>query len=437
MPPTPSRPHGDHLGKARSRAAAPGRLEERLVARAAGGKALSVAVRFTEEPFTVRTGLDGNDGFSGYLVDLFKAACEKGNVTYSLHWFDGGFDELLRAVHGGSFDAAVSDFVVTADRTDLVDFTTTFLTSGYSLAARVPPPSRLDFLTPFTPFSGGVWLLLVLFLLCGGVALFVMEGSRGHSDSGRRGSGWSRLGDHVAFAFTTPWSPGFSTVRYRSVASRLFLFCWYCCFFVILSSYTGTLVGFLTSQRTRPGVVLGWDDLAGKRIAAWSDDSPDTPFTYLKSQGYQPIPVNTSTFDGIELVRKGEAEAVVDYTPYVEYWVERRCGVRLVGTEVNKQDWAFALSLNNTALRSINYGILSVIESRKAKDLWEKWVQGGSKPSCKSAEGAATRDEAPTLGASSFAILFLSVLFTAVVCLSGLAIQNKVEGRGAFEPRPL
>ncbi len=407
---------------------------QRFSSLAASPAPLSVAVRFTEEPFTAKTGLSGNDDFSGYLVDLFKVACELGNVSSTLHWF-----EVLLAVKNGTFDAAVSDFVVTEDRTDLVAFTAPYLTSGYSLAARVPAPSKLDFLTPFTPFSGGVWLLLVLFLLCGGVALFLMEGKRGHSESPeRRRSGWSRLGDHIAFAFTTPWSPGFATVFYGSVTSKMFLFCWYACFFVILSSYTGTLVGFLTSQRTNNGAVLGWDDLTGKTIAAWKDDSPDTPYTLLRSQGYLPTGVTTTTRDGIDMLIRGEVDAVVDYTPYMEYWVERKCGVRLVGTEISKQDWAFALSLNSTALHSVNVGILSALESRRAQGLWEKWVQGGVKPACKAAESAATRDEAPTLGASSFAILFLGVLIAAVICLAGLAIQNKLEGRrGLWEARPL
>ncbi|KAF7107299.1 hypothetical protein CFC21_107944 [Triticum aestivum] len=72
---------------------------------------------------------------TGYCIDVFEAAVK--NLPHVLDYdfvvVDGLYDQIVRNVSSGIFDAAVGDITITAERAVHVDFTMPYIESGVSL----------------------------------------------------------------------------------------------------------------------------------------------------------------------------------------------------------------------------------------------------------------------------------------------------------------
>jgi ionotropic glutamate receptor len=142
---------------------------------------IGVPYRTTYKQFVSRDTSGGPDGVSGYCVDVFKAAVAllPYPVPVSFVLFGDGvknpsYDELVRRVAGGYFDAAVGDISIVTNRTRVVDFTQPYVESGLVIVSPVKAESSNEwaFLRPFTP---GMWAIVAGFFLFVGAVVWILE----------------------------------------------------------------------------------------------------------------------------------------------------------------------------------------------------------------------------------------------------------------------
>ncbi|XP_010671806.3 glutamate receptor 2.6 [Beta vulgaris subsp. vulgaris] len=117
-----------------------------------------VPVRELNEFVKFRSLRDGEYNFSGFSIEVFRAAAEIAipSLEYELVPFinpdgtmKGTFDDMLDAVHNEEFDGAVGDVTILPYRMQRVDFTIPYLESDTGLLVRVPTTyTKKESLTP-------------------------------------------------------------------------------------------------------------------------------------------------------------------------------------------------------------------------------------------------------------------------------------------------
>lgn len=150
-------------------------VEEKIV-QAIGNKTFHIAVR-AEAPFifvrdidekTNKT-LEGNDRFSGYVVDLishiqralrFKYEFElvKDNKNGNYEALKNEWNGLIGEVLKGRADLAIADLTITYDRKKVVDFTNPFMNLGIGILYTKPEPKAKNLFSFLDPFKTDVWI---------------------------------------------------------------------------------------------------------------------------------------------------------------------------------------------------------------------------------------------------------------------------------------
>ncbi|KAL9664276.1 hypothetical protein QQ045_019675 [Rhodiola kirilowii] len=125
--------------------------------------------------------IDGTKMFSGYCVDVFKAAVNllPYPVSYKLVPFGDGKTnpnptELVHLIHTGVFDAAIGDIAITTTRMSMADFTQPYIQSGIAFVAPIRrlSPNIWSFLRPFSPLMWGITAACFLIM---GTIIWLLE----------------------------------------------------------------------------------------------------------------------------------------------------------------------------------------------------------------------------------------------------------------------
>lgn len=352
---------------------------------------------------------------------------------------------MFPAVANGTYDVVFGDTNVLSNRASLVDFTQPFLTTGYSVAARTPPVPRIDVWGSFRPLSPGVWLLMALFFAFGAHVIFVLE----RKSDIVIGKGFVRteyLGgimDSLSFAFTSPWVPGYADINLRRPISRIFLFIWLAGIYIILAAYSGNLVSFLTASRLARGIE-GLDDLTNRRIGVWDDGGVNqNPANWVRGLGFSEVVSVETTPAGIEGLMNRTYDGYLDFTPYLEGQVAVTCGVRIVGLEYERADWAWGVNKALPEIRdALTRGILNITESRLAQETYSRIITlegaNSTRLPCKDGDGV-TVVPTPVLDMLTFTPIYVFHLALSIIVVLCHFIQRYFktkDAREALRPRP-
>lgn len=93
-----------------------------------------------------------------------------------VYWKNDSYDELVRQVYLKKYDAVVGDVTITAERSEIVDFTQPFTETGLAIVARTAIREEAHngwtFLQPFSP---ALWATTVMFALYTGLVVWLLE----------------------------------------------------------------------------------------------------------------------------------------------------------------------------------------------------------------------------------------------------------------------
>ncbi|XP_011022198.1 PREDICTED: glutamate receptor 3.6-like [Populus euphratica] len=362
----------------------------------------------------------GADSFSGFCIDVFRAALESlpYAVPHKLHVFGDGHNkpkisELLQLIEAGVYDAAVGDLAITNNRTRIVDFTQPYVESGLVVVAPVQKSNSnsLAFLRPFTPM---MWLVTGIFFLVVGVVVWILE-HRVNDDF--RGPPKRQIATIIWFSFSTL----FFSHKQNTVSSlgRFVLLIWLFVVLILNSSYTASLTSILTVEQLSSPIkgiesLVTGNDRIGFQRGSFAENYLAEEYNIARSRL---VALNTvedyakALKDGPQ--KEGGVAAVIDERAYIELFLSSRCDFSIVGQEFSKNGWGFAFPRDSPLAVDMSAAILKLSEGGELQRIHDKWLQSSA---C-SSEGA--KESINRLHLKSFWGLFL---MCGVACLLALLL---------------
>ncbi|KAA0043456.1 glutamate receptor 3.7-like [Cucumis melo var. makuwa] len=312
----------------------------------------------------------------GYCIDLFNEARKlvPYDVPYRLIPFGNGYsnpsyDDLVKNVANGIFDAAVGDIAIVTNRTRIVDFSQPFASTGLVIVAPIKN-SKSNAWVFLKPFTVEMWCVTSASFFMIGAVIWLLEHRVNDDFRGPPKRQLMTISD-----FTTQITEE-ATV---SPLGRMVMVVWLFLLMVITSSYTASLTSILTVQQLS-SPIKGLDDLitneqpigyqVGSFAYSYLTESLYVPRSRLVSLG-SPEEYEAALLKGP--FRKGGVAAIVDELPYMELFLSGRNDFGMIGQPFTKSGWGFAFQRGSPLAVDMSTAILKLSENGKLQKIHEKW----------------------------------------------------------------
>ena len=278
----------------------------------------------------------------GFSIDLWNKIAS--NLKMDTQWvYYNSTSELIDAAKKGEVDAAISAVTITSSREKEIDFSTSMYELGLQVMvdASKSSASVLELMGKEIKkmMSLETILMFLLFLLITIHLRWVIDKRDEHSDlfskeysRGIIDSFW--WGITMLITWETPPNKGLA---------RVIDLMWHIVGILAVSILTAIVTSALTAQ-TIGGSIRSEKDLAGKYVAVVATDAPRR---YVEKIGANVIPVKTLA-EGIALLRKGKADALVHDGPRLVY----------LANQINKKENKKILTVAPFTFNPQNYGIV-------------------------------------------------------------------------------
>ncbi|XP_044961302.1 glutamate receptor 2.5-like isoform X2 [Hordeum vulgare subsp. vulgare] len=344
---------------------------------------------------------------SGYCIDIFEAAAKY--LPHALHYefvvVDGSsYDQIVRNVSLGIYDAVVGDITITPERAVDVEFTMPFTESGVSLLVLnkndSEPTIEWVFLKALTM---ELWLALVGGFFFTGLVVWIIEWPRNPE---YQGSSLRQCSTALYFSFSTlTFSHG---QIIRSPLSKIVVVIWCFVVLVIVQSYTASLSSILTAKRLRP-YVTDLDQLRsnGDYIGY---QSGSFVHSVLKNQGFNVnrLIAYKNKVEYAKALRKGSknggVSAIVDEIPYITWFLS---------DPKYHNEFQMVFPQESPLVHNLSAAILELTFGAEGRQIEAKWL------------GTATPLPSygiPNTDVTPITLRNFSGLFIITVCMSALML---------------
>ncbi|XP_073137095.1 glutamate receptor 2.2-like [Henckelia pumila] len=195
---------------------------------------------------------------SGCYIDIFEAVMKA--LPYAVLFeyvpFEnpdgssaGSYDELIRQISLGKFDAVVGDITITSKRSQFGDFTMPYDVGGVTITVPIKHEDPNDKWIFLKPLSKNLWLTALGLFFGTGISIWILEH---RSSEAYQGSFLNQAGMIFYFPFMSlvfAYSEKIETITARGV-----VVVWMFVVLILSSTYTASLSARLTVQRLSPSV---------------------------------------------------------------------------------------------------------------------------------------------------------------------------------------
>ncbi|KAF3339242.1 glutamate receptor 2.8-like protein [Carex littledalei] len=187
---------------------------------------------------------------TGFVIDMFEAAVEK--LPYALPFeyvevLDVNYDNIVKMIGNGTYDAAAADMTTTHDRSLYADFTLPYMASGLAMVVPVRNERSKNAWIFLKPLRADLWLGSLAFFVFTGAVIWALE----HRINDEfRGPPANQLGTVFYFSFSTLVFSHRETIV--SNLSRFVVIIWVFVVLILQASYTASLTSTLTVQHLTP-----------------------------------------------------------------------------------------------------------------------------------------------------------------------------------------
>ncbi|XP_056171698.1 glutamate receptor 2.9-like isoform X2 [Syzygium oleosum] len=350
----------------------------------------------------------GNAKYIGFCIDVFEKAVSHfpDGLKYEFFRHDGTYDELVNKVHDKTYDAAVGDITILANRSQFVEFTQPFI--GSELSMIVPAKQETDraliFIEPFTPTmwvaSGGILIYTML------VVWFLEH----QINPEFRGPWTNQLSTALWFTFSSLFFAHKERV-YRNF-TRIVLVIWFFVALILTQSYTAGLTSLLTLQELKPTVTtIEWLRSSKERVGCDPDTFVCDYLTNMLEFSKELIVHirNTSSYE--DEFKGGKIAALFLEYPYERAFFTEYC-YGYVATHENYRfgGFGFVFQKGSPLAENFSEAIMELSQSGEMKRLENKWFS----PECTMRN---ITNEKPRLGLNSFWALYAFTIATSTGCL--------------------
>ncbi|TYI87875.1 hypothetical protein E1A91_D04G166300v1 [Gossypium mustelinum] len=389
-----------------------------------GGKKLNIAVphkpgfeaylKVAQDPYTKEFIITGfsHDVFEEALA-LLSFPVPRKLIPFPIGPNGGTYDELLSNVKNQTYDAAVGEITILANRSQYVDFTLPYLQSDVSMVVKSKDDERNNMWIFLKPLSWDLWLTTGVAFVCTGLVVWILE----HRINNEfRGSAHQQVGTVFWFSFSILVFA--HREKIINNLSKFVLIIWIFVVLILTQSYTASLASMLTVQRLEPTIIdideLKMNgDFVGYETGSFVKDllvkQLDFDESKLRDHG------TAEEFD--KALSKGSQNggvgAIFGARHCVNLFLAKYCDkYMIVGPTYNTDGLGFAFPRGSPLVPVISRAILSVIENKSKMDAMEHKYFSHLK-------ACQTTISSSSLGLYSFGGLFI---ITAVASVSSLII---------------
>ncbi|CAN1327313.1 Glutamate receptor 2.7 [Linum perenne] len=336
---------------------------------------------------------DGKKSPEGFCISLFDKILRL--IDYALpHEFicyDESYDDLIQGVynqviiyhsicsslnlclaiplfHQQTFDAAVGDLTILAERYQYVDFTQPFTESGLSTIVRSSPDDSPWMFTK--PFDFQMWTMCLALLLYTIVVVWFME----HNSNPEFQGPWNaQLGTALWFIFCSLFFV--QREKVYSNLTRVVLTVWLFVVLILNSSYTANLSSMLTVLRLKPNIV-DIDSLIKNNLKIGCDGD-----SFVKDYLQKVLHFKSDNIESVDSEYKYEGKfdtnnisAAFLEIPYQRVFINHYCK-RFTATPQTFRfgGFGFVFQKGSPLAADVSKAILKLSEDGELKKLEEQW----------------------------------------------------------------
>ncbi|KAI8421752.1 hypothetical protein MSG28_009716 [Choristoneura fumiferana] len=348
--------------------------------------------------------LEGNDRYEGYAIDLFQKLgdmlgfnCEFENNEVYGSYKNGKLTGMVKEIAEERADFGICDFTINAERQKAIDFSIPFMTLGIGILYKEPskqPPAMFSFMAVFAP---EVWYYMVFIQVLLGIVMIVV-GRLSNKE-------WQNpvpciedpeeLSNQFSFA-NSVWLIIGSVMQQGSeiapiaLAPRMITSIWWFFTMIMVASYVGTLVAFLTVEKNvlpftnvkelyeHPSLKYGCKNEGSTKT--FFESQP--PGTMYRDMHEKMISKNWNVDDNDKGIERAENEnyALFMESTSIEYYKERHCELMQIGDLLDSKSYGIGMKMGTPYKKIIDDALLKLKENgelQKLKDLWWKEKRAG------------------------------------------------------------
>ncbi len=324
-------------------------------AQAEGDQVLKVAT-IERHPFVIQT----EQGLDGFSIELWEKIAQYNDWQYEFIVKEK-FVNLLAAPRIGEADAAIANISITADREEVMDFSSPIYNGGMLIMSSTQSQAK----NLFKAISNAefwwimLWILLLFVVLGGLLYAFVYKGQLQNK---KLFSIYWKLATLGSFGEELPIKP----------AGRVIFLLWIAVLFFGFIAATAELTSSLVilEQKAKISTV---EDLRGKKVGVIGGSTSEA---FLRKQNLATITYSSidNLFDG---VANGQLDAVVHDAPIIKFYASNKGAgkVQVMGELFNPENYGVALPSGSLLLEDINQALLRVRENGEYDALHKKWFR--------------------------------------------------------------
>lgn len=306
----------------------------------------------------------------GFSVDVWSELAGDLKLDYELVPMQS-VPQALEAVRTGEADVAVGPISITSERLEQMEFTHRYFEATLGILAPVKASGPSEWVKPFLskPFLFGIAALLtVLFIV--GALMWLAE--RNHNAQQFPASPIHGIGNGVWMALVTMTTVGYGDRVPVTLAGRVLTGVWMLIAMITASSLTAGIATALTLQHLETGTVQTQDQLRGRAVAAVRGTTAER---FVGTSAARLVPV-TGTDQAVQRLWAGEAVAVVDDRPILQYWLREHPNAALALSDrtYEPQGYGFALQLESPLTHRLNLGLQALRERGELDMLRARWL---------------------------------------------------------------
>ena len=311
-------------------------------------------------PFAMKS---SDENWSGISIDLWRRIAEENRLSYRFAE-EPTVQKLIDGVAAGKFDIAVAALTVTAERENILDFTSSYYVTGLGIAVTAGgSPTWTPVLRALTSF-GFIQAVLGLIGLALLVGLIVWFFERHHNED--FGGGVAKgLSSSVWWTTVAMTQRGIGNFGSRTLPGRTIAMLWMVGSIIAIAVFTAGITSALTIRQLQ-GTVHGVTDLSSVRVGAIVGSSTEDALARMRIK-YDRF---ANVRDGLLAVRRGAIDAFVYDRPLLTWSVNQdfRGSIQMVDATFNPQHYAFAVPANSPLRKPLSIAILKAVQN----DWWEE-----------------------------------------------------------------
>jgi ABC-type amino acid transport substrate-binding protein len=319
--------------------------------------------------------------FIGYLPDLIELLREKMNFIPNITSTPSNtpYTKLILAVTNGDYDILIGDVTVTAQRTEIVSFSTSIFDNSLSVIIRKPVSADVDLFSYLKPFSGRLWIGILAATVYASLFICLLE---------RRVNAALRNRSIVSAGAMSVWYSIGTIMGYgvdfqpTTASGRLLTVALYMLSLVMVATYTASLASNLTKARSQY-IVNSIDDikkgkLPSNRIGVIENTAMEQYYLREISQGSRNFYPATSRQQILGNLLGGTIDATFLDSGVAEYITNNiYCNLTVVGGTFNDGVFGIVMPKNWPYQQNLDMNILSLRESGQLDSLRKRWFQTG------------------------------------------------------------